>query len=210
MPVRTRIQRAARSTSYVLDGRLSFAERQKRAVIVARRDIAEVDEINRRALGTVPPRITTVDGRPGAPLESVNPDRGIVITEWTLTGDVLQWIYATLRARSPRLHGNYIEGHTLYADGVECDPVNPPPATEYVYLNLVPYSRKIEIGKTKAGRDFVIQVPNRIYERTAQDANARFGNIARIRFTYQAAIGGRIAKRHAKDDRVPAIVVTLK
>ena len=56
------------------------------------------------------------------------------------------------------------------------DPVAPPLASEYVFLNTVPYARKIEIGKTESGRDFVIQVPNRIYERTANDAQARFGN----------------------------------
>jgi hypothetical protein len=40
----------------------------------------------------------------------------------------------------------------------------------------------------------VIRFENRIYERTAQDAKSRFGNIAKIRFTYQPLIGGAVGK----------------
>jgi len=58
---------------------------------------------------------------------------------------------------------------------------------------------------TKSGRDFVIQVENRIYERTARDAQAKFGNVAKIRFTYQSTVGG-----DKRADRTPAILVTLK
>ena len=47
-----------------------------------------------------------------------------------------------------------------------------PPADEYVFINPVPYARRIEVGKTKSGRPFLIQVPNKIYERTAKDARA--------------------------------------
>jgi len=209
MAVKVRITPFERSIKLLIDGRLSPKERSQRVAAFARKEIAAVDEQNRRALGTVPPKTVTVDGRAGAPLESINPDRGTIVAEWSLVGDVLQWIFATLRARSPRLKGGYIKGHTLFADGAECSADNPPLASEYTFLNMVPYSRKIEIGKTKSGRDFVIQVPNRIYERTADDAKARFGNIAKIRFTYQAAVGGRIASKN-RDDRVPAIVVTLR
>jgi hypothetical protein len=209
MAVKVRITPFERSIKLLVDGRLSPKARSERVAAFARKEIAVADEQNRRALGTVPPKTVTVDGRQGAPLESVNPDRGTIIAEWSLVGDVLQWIFATLRARSPRLKGKYIEGHTLFADGSECDANNPPLASEYTFLNLVPYTRKIEIGKTKSGRDFVIQVPNRIYERTADDARSRFGNVAKIRFTYRAAVGGNIARKN-RDDRVPAIVVTLR
>lgn len=204
-----RIKPFEKSFQLVLDRSLSREARSQRVAAFARKEIAAIDQQNARALGSVPPRTVTVDGRNGAPLESVNPDRGIIIAEWSLVGDVLQWIFATLRARSPRVSGAYLKGHTVYADGVECDPTHPLLASEYTFLNLVPYARKIEIGKTKKGRAFVIQVPNRIYERTADDAKAKFGNVAKIRFTYQAAIGGRIARRN-QSDRVPAIVVTLK
>jgi hypothetical protein len=203
MAVRTRITSYEKNFKLLLDRNLSPEARSKRVAAFAQKEIDAADAQNRSALGAVPPKTVTVDGRQGAPLENVNPDRGTIIAEWRLVGDVLTWIFATLRARSPRLTGKYLEGHKLYADSAECDPDNAPLASELVFLNAVPYARKIEIGKTESGRDFVIQVQNRIYERTAADANSRFGNIAKIRFSYRSATGGR-------DDRVPAIVVTLK
>ena len=97
--------------------------------------------------------------------------------------------------RSPAVSGAYREGHTLFADGSETDPLGTVPmASQYVFTNTVPYTRKIEIGETKKGTPFVIQVQNRIYERTAQDAINKFGNQAKIRFTYQPLQGGAIGK----------------
>lgn len=206
MAVKVRITPFEKTIKLVLDSRLSPQARSERVAAFARAEIAAADAQNASALGAVPPKTVTVDGRQGAPLESVNPDRGTIIAEWRLTGEVLTWIMATLKQRSPVVSGAYRDSHTLYADGGEVDAANPPLAQEYTVLNPLPYSRKIEIGKTESGRDFVIQVPNRIYERTANDAQARFGNIAKIRFTYQSAVGGS----KVRADRVPAIVVTLK
>lgn len=232
MPLTTKVTPFEKTVKILVDSRLSPEARSKRIASFARQEIAEGDAINRRALGTVPPKTVTVDGREGAPLESVNPDRGIIIAEWQLVGDVLQFIHATLRARSPIISGEYLRGHTLYADGTETDAVNPPLTREYIFLNPLPYTRKIEIGKTKAGRDFVIQVENRIYERTADDAKKRFGNVANVRFGYQSlanvgatpigkwagsASAQRLFKKHKRRTgstewltRVPAITVTLK
>jgi hypothetical protein len=210
MAVKVRITPFEQTFKLLVDRNLSPQVRSQKVAAFAQAKIDAADEQNRQALGAVPPKTVTVDGKQGAPLESVNPDRGTIIAEWSLVGDVLQFIYAALRARSPIVKGDYLKGHTLYADGVECDPDNPPLAGEYIFLNKEPYGRKIEIGKTESGRDFVIQVQNRIYERTADDASKRFGNLAKIRFTYQAAFGGYVAKHPKADDRVPAIVVTLK
>lgn len=212
MALKVRITPLEKNIRLLIDGRLSPEARSQRVAAFARSEIAAVDAQNAAVLGTAPPKTVSVDGRLGAPLESVNPDRGIIVAEWSLIGDVLQWIFATLRARSPRLTGAYLQGHELYADGSLCDPTEPPLAQQYVFLNSVPYARKIEIAKVKGPppRDtFTIQVPNRIYERTANDAQARFGNIAKIRFTYSAAEGGQIASK-SRDARVPAIMVTLK
>jgi hypothetical protein len=106
-------------------------------------------------------------------------------------------------------------------------------AREYTFINMVPYARRIEIGKTKSGRSFALQVENRIYERTAKDAKAKFGKAADIQFGYRESvgayslkqdqvsryfIGGRIyhaptiRKDRAKGTAVstPAIIVRLK
>lgn len=204
MPIKGRITSFERTAQLLVDSRLSPQERSLRIAQYARGEIDKIDKENARVIGSTVPKTITVNGRQGAPLESANPDRGIIVADWQLIDDVLQWIFATLRARSPRLSGEYIRSHKLYADGAECDPQRPPIAKEYTFLNLVPYSRKIEIGKTKSGRDFVIQVENRIYERTANDAKAKFGNVAKIRSTFSSTVGGK-----ARADRTPAIVVTI-
>lgn len=211
MAVKVRITPFEKSIKLIVDSHLSPQARSLRVAQFAQHEIAQVDAQHVRVLGTVPPKMVTVDGRQGAKLESVNPDRGIIIAEWKLVGDVVSWIANMLKARSPIQSGRYRSHHILYADGSEVlASEDVPQAREYVFLNPVPYSRKIEMGKTESGRDFVVQVENRIYERTAKDANARFGNIAKIRFTYAAAVGGAIARKHKSDGRVPAISVTLR
>lgn len=209
MAVKTRIGSFSKSYQIIVDSSLSKERQQKAVANFARAKIAEGDAINQQALGRVPPKTITVDGRRDADLESVNPDHGIIIAEWRLVEDVLAWIYKMLQERSPVLSGRYRSSHKFYADSAQANPSKPPIASEYIFLNPLPYSRKIEIGKTESGRDFVIHVPNRIYERTANDAQAKFGNIARIRFSYQAAVGGSIVSKN-RDSGVPAIVVTIR
>lgn len=208
---------------------------QKTAVAnFARSAIAEADDTNRRVLGRIPPRTITVDGQRGAALESVRPNGGSIVVEWEIVGGVLVWIGNTLHDRSPRVSGGYQKGWVLLADGVEVEVGKQLPNAEvFTFVNVTPYSRKIEVGKTESGRDFVIQVPNRIAERTAEDAQSRFGNIAKIRSVWISLTGAyalkhdqasrsftsgrkRISARQ-RPDRVkgsaityPAITVTLK
>jgi hypothetical protein len=174
---------------------ISLPEQRQAVAEFVQAGIGEAKAINRSIFGAVPPFTVTVDGNQNAPLNSVNPDGGTIIVEFELVGEVLQWIAETLVERSPVVSGDYKRGHTLYADGIEIDPFGVvPQASQYVFTNSVPYTRKIEIGKTESGRDFVVQVANRIYERTADDAKAKFGNQAKIRFTYQSLQGGAIGK----------------
>jgi hypothetical protein len=186
---------------------LSPAAQSKAIADFARTAIAETDETNRLILGRLPPKHTTVDGRQGAALESVKPG-GTIITEWDLGNDVLAWIAQTLIDRSPRKSGDYIKGHTLFADGVEIKLGEQiPDALTFTFANMVPYSRKLEVGKTKSGRDFLIQVPNRIYERTFRDAKARFGNIAKITFGFETQIGAYTLKHNQVSRRSSAAIV---
>ncbi|WP_420133956.1 hypothetical protein [Rhodopseudomonas sp.] len=223
MAVRIKVDSIERDVSLIVDEMLA-PEAQGRAIAAyAAEQIAAADALNYSILGRAPPRRTWVNGTEGASLENARPG-GVIETEWELFGDILRWISTTLIERSPRRSGDYIAGHTLFADGVEVLRGSEiPVAEEYVFLNLVPYARKIEIGKTKSGRDFVIQVPNRIYERTATAAKARFGNMATIRFSYRAAEAGTILRykpvrsradrdtaKHERERRVPAIIVRMK
>ena len=218
MALKTKIEPIAKDIDLAINEMLSPVARSKAFAEYARGAIEEADQANQHILGRIPPRKTFVDGREGSSLESINPDRGTIVAEWELMTDVLRWIAATLEERSPVLSGNYKRNHILFADG---QPVprgaQIPEADEYRFSNLVPYARRIEIGKTKAGRAFVVQVPNRIYERTAQDAKARFGNMAEIFFTYRGVVGGGQVKAgtagraHNKSDvRFPTIYLRAR
>lgn len=191
MAVRIKIDPVEKFTEAAIRADLSLPEQRAAAAQFAQEGLDEAKQINANILGRIPPYTTTVDGRQGAPLDSVRTDGGTIIFEFELVFDVLRWIADTLLARSPEISGAYKRGHTLFADGQEVVLGGKiPPAEEYTFTNLVPYARKIEIGKTKGGRDFLIQVPNKIYERTAKGARARFGNIAKILFTYRGIVGG--------------------
>jgi len=234
MAVKTRIDSVSKDIGLIVNDMLSPAAQGRAVAEFARDAIAEADATNKRILGRVPPRTITVDGRKGAALESVKSAGGSIIVEWELVGDVLGWIAQTLYDRSPVISGDYRDGWTLLADGQVIAVGGQIPAAEvYTFVNVVPWARKIEVGKTKSGRNFVIQVPNKIAERTAKDAASRFGNIARIRSVWislanaytlkqnqasRSFAGGvlRVSKRQ-RQDRVagsaityPAITVSLK
>jgi hypothetical protein len=231
MAVKTRITSFANTAKILVDSTLSPKARIEKVRIYTQREITKADEINRRALGAVPPKTITVNGRADdESLSGITADRGIIIAEWRLVGDVLEWIMTTLRERSPVVSGDYRDGHIMLADGAEADPFHPPMATSFTFLNTVPYARKIEIGKTESGHPFVVQVENKIYFRTYQDAKARFGNIAKITTGFESSsyvlrqnqlsrsfTGGvkRISARQRPDRTagaavsVPAIYVTI-
>lgn len=198
------------------------------------REIAAVDAEITIRMGFALAKSIRVDGRRDVALYTVKPDGGEIEVEWeNMIPLVLVWIAKTLDERSPRASGEYQREHRVVADGVEFDVAGEiPQAKEYIFFNTTPYSRRIEIGKTKTGRDFVIQVQPRIYERTGKDAAARFGNIARITSEFvvppnayslqrdrptRSFVGGRrrVSSRIRSDRRrgsevtVPAIIVRV-
>jgi hypothetical protein len=113
--------------------------------------------------------------------------------------EILVFIATQLRLRSPVLTGRYRDAHMLYADDVAvasaADVANGdadiPEAKVYEFRNAQPYARKIEVGKTEAGRDFVLYVEPRIYERVMRDAKRKYGDLAD--FTYALAPQGDAA-----------------
>ncbi len=101
-----------------------------------------------------------------------------------------------------------------------------PEASEYAFLNTQPYSRKIERGESP-------QAPEGVFQVVATLAQSRFGNIAKITFSYRAVMGGAIGawamtpsarslaarsgstgssdiKRTEWLTRSPAIIITVK
>jgi len=213
--VRTKIEPIDSWVQVVVRDDLSPEARSKAVADLARTAIADAREGNRRVLGRDTPAKTFVDGREGAPLESVDPDRGVIVAEFDLAMDVLNWIANRLREASPVRSGAYRDAHRLFADGREVLPTEDiPQAAEFSFTNTVPYARRLEVGRTKSGRAFVIQVEPRIYERVAKEARQRFGNIAQVGYTFRALAGvataGRGRGEKKKDLRYPTITVALR
>jgi hypothetical protein len=173
MPVTSHIDPIGSTIKLMIDQTVSAQAQSRVFVAFIKGGIAAASETNRGAGITAAP-VITVDGRKGASIDGVRPN-GVVIAEWELVTPALRWIWDALRDRSPRFTGRYREGHHLFCDGREVEfGGDIPPAHRYVFTNVEPYSHKIEIGKTSSGRDFEINVPNRIYERVAAQAAAAF------------------------------------
>ena len=159
--------------------------------------IEEAKQANKQALGAVPPYEVFVDGQEGAALTSVKPD-GVIRAEFELVNEALIWIYQQLEMHSPRLTGQYASSHVLFADGAEVSVTNPPPAQEYVFVNTMPYARKIEGNKGRPPSS--PQAPDGVYQAVATLAR-KFSNVAKVTFSYRTVAGG---------ERNPAINVRMR
>lgn len=217
MGITTRIDPIDRNIALAIREGENPQERGRRLASYARGALKDAQEQNRQALGYVPDHETFVDGRKGAPLESVRPD-GVIVFEFDLIEDMFAWIGAMLVQHSPVRSGRYSDSHVFLADGEEVEPgIAAPEADEYVFVNVQPYARKIERGLSP-------QAPDGVYEAVAAMAARRFGNVAKIRFSYRSPLFGGVhewagktnmkspyrkgAKRDAWLTRQPAIVIT--
>lgn len=217
MSIRTRVQSISRDIEVIIAEELSPEAQSRHLADVGRQALAEAQAANRAVFGRDTPHETFVDGRKSEDIDSVKPS-GRIIFEFTLLGEVLDWIGEQLVVASPVLTGEYSRSHILLADGVEIVPGSVPEAREYVFLNVQPYARKIERGLSP-------QAPDGVYQAVAAVANRRFGNLARIRFSYRSLLSEYVglgkrgstpkgtAKRSAHNmetaSRQPAIVVVI-
>ncbi|MFA7308262.1 MAG: hypothetical protein WC026_16505 [Hyphomicrobium sp.] len=128
------------------------------------------------------PQFDAYANRPGnRALETVILPGPIIYTYSNLKA-LVEFALDELRKTSPVISGDYVRSHQLFVNGAAVDalPADLKPSDELMIANLVPYARKIEVGKTKSGRAFVIQVQPRIYERVGKALQARYKNVARI------------------------------
>src|SRR5580765_7150352 len=136
MGLTVRIEPVEKSVEATIRAELDPATQKKEAAKFARKGIDEATATNRQILGREIKPTITVDGTPGAPLETVEPDGGSIIAEWEiLVEGLLRWIADQLIARSPVISGAYRDGHTLYVDGSEV-PIGgdiPTDAGEYTF-----------------------------------------------------------------------------
>lgn len=203
MPVTIKVDPIDRDVQVMLNEDLS-PEAQARAMQeFARAQIDEADNVNRTVLGRIPHRTIAIDGTMDASLTQAKAS-SVIVVEYDLLVDVLVWIGEQLRQNSPVKTGRYRDSHALFADGAEIAIGQMVPAAEeYVFINTVPYSRKIELGLSS-------QAPDGVYQAVASLARRRFGNVAKIDFSYRTALGGSIIGGHAgnkSSQRNPAIIV---
>lgn len=183
----------------------TLAETQKILVRVAK-------EENARIMATEP-RPTRfkrfVDGRVGTPEEAVKPD-GVILYQYPRLDVVVEFAMETLREKSPvgpPEGGHYRDAHTLFINGspaaLEALASLPDGATMAI-ANFMPYARKIEAGKMK----MTVPGSDHVYQQAAQIVNGRYGNVAKVRFTYRGIEGGGIIGGHAGNKsgaRFPAL-----
>ncbi len=184
--IRTRIDPIDRDIQAIVASTMSPQAQSETVAEFAREQLSLAEQQNAAALGQTPPHDTFVDGAAEAPLESVRVPGNITFV-FHLVTELFAYVADLLDQHSPVLTGRYKHSHIFFADGREADPQAPPQATEYVFLNTTPYARKIE-GAAKPPESS--QAPEGVYEGVAAMANARFGNVARIAFSYRAPVGG--------------------
>lgn len=222
MAVRTKVEPIDRTIALMLNEDLSPQARSRQLAEFAGEQIGQAKETNRSILGRLPHYTVAVDERVGASLDSVRPN-GVIFTEFDLINDTLAWIGEQLVLHSPvGKTGRYQRSHILFADGVEIEVGKMiPAADQFVFLNTTEYARKIETGSSS-------QAPDGVFQAVAELAQKRFGNIAKIEFSYRAISGGlggsaagigrraqggsqraQVGGIGGGDKRTPAIIVTL-
>lgn len=107
---------------------------------------------------------------------------GPIVFKYRYVREIVSETIRALRAASPAASGDYVRSHTIFVNGAAVDQLPPrlKAGDEIMIANSVPYARRVEVGKTKSGRDFLIQVPNRIYQRTGALIHKRYGKLAKI------------------------------
>jgi hypothetical protein len=192
MPIVTRTGILPANFAITIEREISPVEHRLAIAAFSAAQLANVQLNNVAAIGYAPKYQTTVDGRQGASPLAVRVDGGRIVFDFELFSESIKEVVAeafkALRDASPVISGTYRDGHGLYVNGERVEEVPPAsikPTDRIMISNPVPYARRIEVGMTKSGRAFVMQVPNHIYERVAKVIlTPRFGNQLKIRFDY--------------------------
>ncbi|MFA7279813.1 MAG: hypothetical protein WC100_06935 [Sterolibacterium sp.] len=203
------------------------AEQSAALAKFAQEEIAEADGINRRAYGKPIPHTTFVDGRETPNLATVKPN-GVIVAEWNFAEEIIAWCYKELRNQAPVLSGEYRDSITIFADDVAVEsPAAAASAEQVVIVATVPYARKLE---GIAGPKYMSsQAPDGIFQVVAAIAKKRFGNQAKIYYTFRGVRGrnsleswafsnaqkrargtGGFRRQFEKNIRNPAILIIFK
>jgi hypothetical protein len=171
----------------------------------ARKAVAEA-----QTEGVFPHEYTrVVNGRVGASEDAVTPPGPIVyVGSWL--PQVATYALAYARERSPVQSGRFKDNWFVMVNGVVTtafDAIGP--EDEAILTNDQPFARKIEVGRTEAGRPFVLRVPPGIVENTRQAVLRRFGNVIRAERRFISLAGGYTPRREGgRPVTYPALLLT--
>lgn len=170
-----------------------------------------------------PPAVTQiVDGRQGAPLESVKPG-GTIVFLFAVGAPLLAAAFdlaiETAMRLSPVLTGRFRESFRMLINGQQRDaeagaPVVLAEGDLVEITNLQPYARKLEKGASHAA-------PNGIFEVAATVVRARYGGVVNVEFAYErfpgfgagsTRGGGRPSRKSdvRRSEMFPVIRLSLK
>ncbi|MBN9235098.1 MULTISPECIES: hypothetical protein [Phyllobacteriaceae] len=130
-----------------------------------------------------------VDGRSGEAEEAVKP-AGIIVYQYPRIEQVVQFAMETLFDRSPVDSGDYRNAHMIFIENSPARNLEElRPSDQVTITNPLPYARKIEVGA------MTMRVPgtDQVYQQARQIVASRWGNVAKIKFTFRAIIGGHVA-----------------
>lgn len=216
MAVRTvKLENLEREVTIIGNGLVGDALRRRHAE-VAKEKLAEEQGKQSRAFGAPLPYQVAVDGRVGAALDTVKAG-GVIRFDFSVLREVVVDAGETLIRLSPwaakaeTRHNwpHYRDAHLLFIDGAETRevPKRISPSSEIVFINALPYSRRIELGWSGS------QAPDGVYDVAERELRRRWNRIARIDSTYRGISGaslipGRAGNKSA--DRYPALVIKSK
>lgn len=138
-----------------------------------------------------------VDGREGAPEESVGPaPLGRIVYRFNHLGAVCTFALSFLVNRSPERSGRFRKGFYLGIDGkfVPMAQFNAAALTadvkEIVIGNVEPYSRKVDV-QLVGGESLSFSVPAGLFEDAVQAIKARFGALVDVKRVYTMKFPGQ-------------------
>lgn len=173
---------------------------QQMEVAVARTALADALADQQQRSGITPSYTVTVDGRIGAPLESVKPGGKIVI-DFDYQREIAQVALDRLIALSPyrtKRPGadpatHYRDQHAIFINGAPAsDLAGLKPGDAVAFVNLQPYSRKIELVSATTGRRLSAEAPDGVYAVVAQELRQRYGNVAAIATDFTGVVAGAL------------------
>lgn len=146
--------------------------------------------------------VRAVDGVTGAREEQVK-SGGVIRYRYQRLEEVVRAAMELLFELSPVLSGEYRMAHTLFVDGAAASDLSTWDGTGTIIItNMMPYARKIEVGK------MVMRVPgtDHVYQQAELLLRRQHGNQANIKFNYRGIVGGRAGNKSS--NRYPALEIS--